>query len=410
MQKNIVIVFLITVAVTCSSFSCAGVNKYPYSPLLESATDPLNAIYIIEDREIALQNGQSEMEATPGTASKIETTIWGDKIYGDLDDDDIEDAVLLLVHSTGGSGTFYYVAAALNRNGKYHGTNAVFLGDRIAPQNVSMHNGLVVVNYAERRPEEPMTATPSVGKSKYLILENKELVEIKLLTEGQQILEGWVTIGHEVRSFTPCLLKKTLWLMGNSPALDKIIKSYQTFLSNPKSYTPLFMVLNGKVADPPIDGFGRDYEAAFFAEQLIRVVPKGTCRSGDIFRVLPLTGANSQPVDDVLTGTTWKWEQTVYNNDTKIVPSDPNKYTFKLQPDEKVDVRVDCNRGGGTYIKKGSNISIDITHTTMAMCPPDSLDGKFLRNLAAVEVYFMKDGYLYFDLKADTGTMKFSKQ
>jgi heat shock protein HslJ len=376
---------------------------------MELATDPLNTSYIIGNRVITLQNGQSEMEAAPGSASTIKTNIWGDMIYGDLDSDDIENVVLILVQSIGGSGTFYYVAAAVNQNGKYHGTNAILLGDRIAPQNVSTHNGLIVANYTDRRPGEPMTALPSVCKSKYFFLKNKELVEIKLPSEGQQVFEGWVTIGHEVRSFAPCLQKRTLWLMGNSPSMEKIIKSYQRFLPNSNPYTPLFMILTGKITDPPIDGYGRDYEAAFFAEKLVLVVPKGNCRSGSVLRGLPLTIANSQQTDDVLTGNTWKWEQTIYNNDTKVVPADPNQYTLELQPDGKVNVRADCNRGGGTYVKEGSSISMNVTHTTRAMCPSDSLEGEFLRNLAVVAIYFMKDGNLYFDLKFDTGTMKFIK-
>ena len=109
-------------------------------------------------------------------------------------------------------------------------------------------------------------------------------------------------------------------------------------------------------------------------------------------------------------GMVWRWEQTIYNNDTKTLPAEPDHYTLTLHPDGKVDVRADCNRGGGTYTKEGSRIAINITHTTMAMCPPDSLEEEFLRNLAAAVIYFVQDSNLYFDLKFDTGTMKFSKK
>jgi hypothetical protein len=40
------------------------------------------------------------------------------------------------------------------------------LGDRIAPQNISINNGLIVVNYAERKSGEPMSAQPSIGVTK----------------------------------------------------------------------------------------------------------------------------------------------------------------------------------------------------------------------------------------------------
>ena len=50
------------------------------------------------------------------------------------------------------------------------------MGSRIAPQttNVSMnskHKNVIVVNYADRNPGEPMTTRPSLGKSAYLKLD-----------------------------------------------------------------------------------------------------------------------------------------------------------------------------------------------------------------------------------------------
>jgi heat shock protein HslJ len=125
-------------------------------------------------------------------------------------------------------------------------------------------------------------------------------------------------------------------------------------------------------------------------------------------RLVPVTDEPSTANRPEIIGTVWKWEQTLYNNDTKTSPANPNQYTLTLHSDGKVDILADCNRGGGTYVKEDSSISINITHTTMAMCPPESLEGEFLRNLDAAAIYFVNDGNLYFDLKFDTGTMKFS--
>jgi hypothetical protein len=52
------------------------------------------------------------------------------------------------------------LAGALNINGKFHGTNAVLLGDRITPLDLQIRNGVLITKYADRRPGEPMTATP----------------------------------------------------------------------------------------------------------------------------------------------------------------------------------------------------------------------------------------------------------
>jgi len=247
-----------------------------------AAADPLHASYVVEGQDVRLVAGRGEVKAAPGSAMKIRTSVFGKPVYGDLNGDGVDDAALLLVQQAGGTGTFYYVAAALNVNGAYRGTNAVLLGDRVAPQNVAIRNGLVVANYADRRPEEPMSAAPSVGKSKYLILKDGALAAVEPLGQGEQVLEGWVTIGHEVRSFRPCLRKTDLWLLGSSTALNEIIAAYRETLPNAKRYTPLFMVLAGNYAARPADGFGVQYEAAFFATQLVRVWPGGNCTGGYI--------------------------------------------------------------------------------------------------------------------------------
>jgi hypothetical protein len=256
-----------------------------------SAKDPLLASYIVEGQEVRLVAGRGELKSAPGSATKIRISVFGRPVYGDLNGDGDHDAALLLVQHPGGSGTFYYVAAALNENGAYRGTNAVLLGDRIAPQNVAIRNGLVVANYADRRPEEPMSAPPSVGKSKYLILKDGTLAAVEPLGEADQVLEGWVTIGHEVRSFRPCLRKTDLWLLGSSTALNDIVAAYREALPQAKPYTPLFMVVAGSYAALPAEGFGVQYEAAFFATQLLRVWPGGNCTGGHIVVESPAAGA-----------------------------------------------------------------------------------------------------------------------
>ena len=112
-------------------------------------------------------------------------------------------------------------------------------------------------------------------------------------------------------------------------------------------------------------------------------------------------------INPMLIGPEWRWQQSIYSDDTKAVPPNPGNYTLKLLPDGKVSIRADCNLGGGTYRLEGSRISIEITHTTMAACPPESLEQNYIRDLNAAAIYFFKADVLCIDLKYDTGTMKF---
>ncbi|TSC51918.1 MAG: Uncharacterized protein LiPW41_685 [Parcubacteria group bacterium LiPW_41] len=132
--------------------------------------------YQINGQSITLKNGISEVEVAPGSASKIITRYFGNDVEADLNNDGVKDRVFLITQETGGSGTFFYVVARVNIPSGSVGSDAVFLGDRIAPQSTNMGKGnVVVVNYAERKQGEAFTVQPSEGKSKWLLLDPKTM-------------------------------------------------------------------------------------------------------------------------------------------------------------------------------------------------------------------------------------------
>jgi hypothetical protein len=212
-------------------------------------------------------------------------------VHGDLDGDGTDDAALILVHQPGGSGTFYYVAAALAADGIYRGTNAVLLGDRIAPQPLLIRNGVINANYADRGADEAMAVAPSIGQSKYFTVKDHTLVAIGALGKGEEVAQGWLTIGHEVRVFEPCLNPREHWLVGASPALQTVMSAYRVALPEAPPYTPLFVTLAGRVTGRSNDGFGTRYDAGFLATQLVQVWPRGNCRSELILVKSPEPGA-----------------------------------------------------------------------------------------------------------------------
>lgn len=119
------------------------------------------------------------VDGVPHTLGESGVAYFGNDVLGDLDGDGASDAAFLFTYDGGGSGTFYYVTVALHKDGGYTGTNAVFLGDRIAPQTTEIRGREVIVNYADRKPGEPMSAQPSVGVSKHLKIENGALVAVE---------------------------------------------------------------------------------------------------------------------------------------------------------------------------------------------------------------------------------------
>jgi len=110
-----------------------------------------------------------------------------------------------------------------------------------------------------------------------------------------------------------------------------------------------------------------------------------------------------------IVGPVWQWVQTIYSNDSKTAPAKPESYTVQFGVDGTVNVKADCNRKGGRYSGKGQQIAIEITQSTMAACPEDSLEDTFVRDLLGGANWFLKDGDLYIDLKFDSGTMRLKK-
>jgi hypothetical protein len=139
--------------------------------------DPKNATYLIGNDSFTLVNGKSEKVIVPGSASKTITQYFGNEVKADFNGDGLIDTAFLLTQSSGGSGTFYYIAAVLGTQTGYKGTNAILLGDRITPQTTGFQNGEIIANYADRKPGEPMTARPSVGVSRYFKISSNTLIE-----------------------------------------------------------------------------------------------------------------------------------------------------------------------------------------------------------------------------------------
>ena len=139
--------------------------------------DAANSEYVIDGKSVVLKEGQTEKPAAPGSATIATTRILDATTTGDLNGDRRDDVLVLLVQNAGGSGSFYYVAAALRTEEGYRGTNGILIGDRIAPQATEIRDGTIVVNYKERYPWESFAVPPSVSRSRYFVVETDELKE-----------------------------------------------------------------------------------------------------------------------------------------------------------------------------------------------------------------------------------------
>jgi heat shock protein HslJ len=109
----------------------------------------------------------------------------GAELYSDLDGDGATDAVVFLLDRGGGTATFTYVAAQLNKNGQPVDAGAVMVEDRIGIKSAVVENGLVKLEIITQGPGDVACCASYKARKTYAVMDGK-LVEIP---EGNQNME-----------------------------------------------------------------------------------------------------------------------------------------------------------------------------------------------------------------------------
>ena len=106
-----------------------------------------------------------------------------------------------------------------------------------------------------------------------------------------------------------------------------------------------------------------------------------------------------------LDGTSWQLVKFQGSDGSTLVPDDRSKYTITFGSNGYATVRVDCNRGGGSWKYKGPNqIQFGAMSVSRAKCGPASLHDRIVREGAAIRNYQIKDGRLFLSLMEEGGT------
>ena len=146
---------------------------------------------------------------------------------------------------------------------------------------------------------------------------------------------------------------------------------------------------------------------------MMRILSAALTALGSLAALLTLTvltippAFSAQPTGgSSLTGVVWQWQHTVTNTDS-MTPDDPGRYTVEFGSDGRASIRADCNRGFGSFEVTGNQLSFGPIATTLAACPPGSLDSDFLRQLNDVAVFATDGNRLNIGLKSSVAVMIF---
>jgi heat shock protein HslJ len=123
----------------------------------------------------------------------------------------------------------------------------------------------------------------------------------------------------------------------------------------------------------------------------------------------PAAEPQTQPAaPQQLSGKVWQWTKTTYSDGKTIDVPTPANYTIEFLPNGQVAIKADCNNVAGTYTADASNLTITLGPSTMAMCPPGSLDTEYLKELGEVAQYLIQGENLTLNFKMDSGGMTFT--
>lgn len=136
-------------------------------------------------RPVTLEGGVALFEAAPGSASKVSVRFASESdvevVQVPRADGTIRVDVLAIFDvSYGGSGTFRYVSLFEDTGTALEMKSIALLGDRVVVDGISVQplagidgeEYLATVDLRTRKPEEPMTAEPSVASKKIYVVEN----------------------------------------------------------------------------------------------------------------------------------------------------------------------------------------------------------------------------------------------
>ena len=233
-----------------------------------------NAAYKDIFREpVTLIDGRFEGEPfASGAASRPVVTVVPDAMAtGDLTGDGIDEAVVALAHSAGGSGVFIYLAIVRDDSGNPDNTATISLGDRVRVTALAIEEGRIIADLVEHGPNDPMCC-PTNNIRREWQLQDGAPVQSGSASEPQAgRFIGHLVWGHESRSFTECGGGREGWVINDSG--DELVRVYEELTSAP--YQHMFVEVRGEWVEAPEEGFGAEFAEALRVTELVRAENEG---------------------------------------------------------------------------------------------------------------------------------------
>ncbi|MBC7878846.1 MAG: hypothetical protein H7Y59_16870 [Anaerolineales bacterium] len=161
------------------SMTLTAAPTFPNVPPL-SREVLLNSNYRSQDwGEFQLTDGVFERTSTlsVGSSDAFTTRFQEPIIFGDLNSDGSEDALVVLNTQNGGTGHFIELAAVLNQNGLPLNVSTLYLGDRVIVDSGYIQAGLIMLNMVVHAPNDGLCC-PSQSVTWSFRLQDNQLIQL----------------------------------------------------------------------------------------------------------------------------------------------------------------------------------------------------------------------------------------
>jgi uncharacterized membrane protein/heat shock protein HslJ len=160
-----------------------------------------NAEYLSEFSEngkVRLVNGLYKEKLVPDSATELVITLSEKVAYGDLNGDGEEDAAVIMITNSGGSGTFRHLAAVLDEKGSHNHVASKLLGDRVKVKSLSVRSGEIAIEMITHGPNDPICCPALVATQNYLLQDDKLVAAQSLeLMNRKWVFRSFGTIGSQ---------------------------------------------------------------------------------------------------------------------------------------------------------------------------------------------------------------------
>lgn len=131
----------------------------------------------IFEKPVQLVDGRYEGEPFDPQGISRPILIYQTHTWGKLDSDNNDDAAVILVATMGGSGSFYQLAAVLNRLGKPVNAATISLGDRVQIRSLRIEDRVITIQMIAHAPNDPLCC-PSMAVTVRYRLQGETLVKV----------------------------------------------------------------------------------------------------------------------------------------------------------------------------------------------------------------------------------------